>query len=157
MLELDTPADFLAHVGTDLGTSDWFTIEQRHITAFAELTGDDFWIHVDTARAARAMPGGTTIAHGLFVLALVPLLQRQIFRIRQRGKGLNYGSDRVRYLSPVPAGTRVRLRQHLKQAERRVSDDGGSGTRITTVCTFDLEGQTKPAVVAEFILLIQDA
>ena len=152
MLTLDTPADLLAHVGTELGVSDWFSIEQRHITGFAELTGDDFWIHVDTARAARDMPDGKTIAHGLCVLALVPLLQRQIVLIRQRGKGLNYGLDRVRYISPVPVGSRVRLRQHLKHAERR-----DSGTRMTTVCTFDLEGQIKPALVAEFILLIQDA
>jgi acyl dehydratase len=151
MLTLNTPSDFLQHVGRDLGESDWFTIEQRHIDGFAELTGDDFWIHVDVARAQREMPQGKTIAHGLFVLSLVPHLQRQIFKVTRRGKGLNYGSDRVRYIAAVPVGSRVRLRQHLKSADR-----SSGGTRITTICTFDLDGSPKPAVIAEFILLIQD-
>jgi acyl dehydratase len=152
MLVLQNPSAFLNHVGERLGHSDWYTIEQRHLDAFAQLTGDDFWIHVDTERAAREMPGGKTIAHGLFVLALVPALQRQIWRVERRGKGLNYGSDRVRYTAPVPVGSRVRLRQTLKSAERT-----GNGTRITTLCEFELEGSARPAVVAEFILLLQDA
>lgn len=151
MLILQTPADFLGYVGQRLGSSDWFTIEQRHIDGFAEVTGDDFWIHVDTGRAAREMPQGKTIAHGLFVLALVPRLQREIFRVERRGKGLNYGSDRVRYTAPVPVGSRVRLHQTLQAAERL-----GQGTRITTLCEFEIEGQQRPAVVAQFILLMQD-
>jgi len=152
MLILQSPSDFLGLVAQPLGSSDWFTIEQRHIEGFAQLTGDDFWIHVDTARAAREMPAGKTIAHGLFVLSLVPALQRQIWRVERRGKGLNYGSDRVRYTAPVPVGSRVRLHQRLKAAER-----SGAGTRITTLCEFELEGHDRPAVVAEFILLLQDA
>ena len=151
MLTLQTPSDLLQHVGRKLGTSDWFTIEQRHIDGFAQLTGDDFWIHVDVERAAREMPGGKTIAHGLFTLSLVPMLQRGIWRVEQRGKGLNYGSDRVRYTAPVPVGSRVRLHQTLKTAERV-----GAGTRITTLCEFEIEGSDRPALVAEFILLIQD-
>jgi len=106
---------------------------------------------VDTERAAREMPQGKTIAHGLFVLALVPRLQREIFRVERRGKGLNYGSDRVRYTAPVPVGSRVRLHQTLQAAERL-----GQGTRITTLCEFEIEGQQRPAVVAQFILLMQD-
>ncbi|MET4579834.1 MaoC family dehydratase [Ottowia thiooxydans] len=151
MLILQTPAGFLDHVGQKLGTSDWFTVEQRHIDGFADVTGDDFWIHVDTERAAREMPQGKTIAHGLFILALVPRLQRQIFRVERRGKGLNYGSDRVRYTASVPVGSRVRLHQTLQAAERT-----GAGTRITTLCEFEIEGQQRPAVVAQFILLLQD-
>lgn len=152
MLILQTPADFLQHVGESLGTSDWFTIEQRHIDGFAEVTGDDFWIHVDTQRAARELPQGKTISHGLFVLALVPRLQRQIFRVERRGQGLNYGSDRVRYTAPVPVGSRVRLHQTLQAAERH-----GAGTRITTLCEFEIEGRERPAAVAQFILPMQDA
>jgi acyl dehydratase len=152
MLILQTPSDLLQHVGRKLGTSDWFTIEQSHIDGFAKLTGDDFWIHVDVERAAREMPGGKTIAHGLFTLALVPALQRGIWRVEQRGKGLNYGSDRVRYTAPVPVGSRVRLHQTLRTAERV-----GAGTRITTLCEFEIEASERPALVAEFILLIQDA
>jgi len=151
MHTLQTPADFIGLVGRELGCSDWMTIEQDRIDAFAQATGDDFWIHVDTERAAREMPGGRTIAHGLMLLGLVPLLQRQIFSVQQRGKGLNYGSDRVRYTAQVPVGSRVRLRQSVKSAERVAA-----GTRITTGCVIELEGSERPAVVAEFILLLQD-
>ena len=151
MLILQTPADLLDHVGQKLGTSEWFTIEQRHLDGFAQLTGDDFWIHVDVERAARDMPQGRTIAHGLFVLSLVPLLQRGIFRIERRGRGLNYGSDRVRYTAPVPVGSRVRLHQTLLTAER-----SGPTTRIKTHCEFEIDGSQRPALVAEFILQIED-
>ena len=149
---LATPADFLGLVGQKLGTSGWFTIEQSHIDDFARITGDDFWIHVDVERARREMPGGRTVAHGLFTLGLVPRLQREIWRVERRGKGLNYGSDRVRYTAPVPAGSRVRLHQTVKSAERI-----GAATRLTTLCEFELEGSERPALVAEFILLLQDA
>lgn len=152
MLLLQSPSDFLHHVGERLGSSDWFAIEQHQIDSFARLTGDDFWIHVDVERAAHAMPDGRTIAHGLFVLSLVPALQRQIWCVEQRGKGLNYGSDRVRYTAPVPVGSRVRLHQTLKAAERV-----NAGTRIVTLCEFELEGSLRPAAIAEFILLLQDA
>ena len=147
-----TPAELTQHVGEKLGTSDWFAIEQRHLDGFAQLTGDDFWIHVDVERAAREMPSGKTIAHGLFVLSLVPLLQRRIFRVERRGVGLNYGSDRVRYTAPVPVGSRVRLHQTLVAAERV-----GAATRMTTRCEFEIEGSSRPAVIADFILLLHDA
>ena len=152
MLILTTPADFLPLIGQTLGESDWLTIDQPRIDAFAASTGDDFWIHVDTARAAREMPDGKTIAHGLMVLGLVPRLQRQIWQVTHRGKGLNYGSDRVRYTAQVPVDSRVRLRQTVRDAVRV-----GAATRLTTDCVVELEGSVKPAVVAEFILLLQDA
>ena len=152
MLLLQTPSDLLVHVGQKLGVSEWFTVEQYHIDTYAKVTGDDFWIHVDVARARRDMPGGKTIAHGLFVLSLVPRLQRDIFRIEHRGQGLNYGSDRVRYTAQVPVLSRLRLHQTLLNATRQES-----ATRITTQCEFEIEGQTRPALVAEFILLIRDA
>lgn len=139
-------------VGEKLGTSGWFTITQEHISDFARVTGDDFWIHVDTERAAREMPGGKTIAHGIYTLSLVPLLQRDIFRIEQRGRGLNYGSNKVRYTAPVPVGSRVRLHQTLISAER-----AGQATRIVTRCEFEIEGSERPALVAEFILHLEDA
>ncbi len=151
MVVLQTPSDFLSYVGQTLGTSGWMTIDQGRIDAFAQATGDDFWIHVDVERAAREMPGGRTIAHGLMVLGLVPMLQREIFRVERRGKGLNYGSDRVRYTAQVPVGSRVRLRQAVKAAEVVAS-----GTRVITECVIELEGSERPAVVAEFILLLQE-
>lgn len=152
MRTLDTPADFVDLVGETLGESDWVEIGQDQITDFARVTGDDFWIHVDTDRAARELPGGRTIAHGLMLLAMVPALQRQIFHVRRRGIGLNYGSDRVRYTSSVPEGSRVRLRQSVKAAERH-----GAATRLVTTCVLDVEGAEKPGFVADFILLLHDA
>lgn len=148
---LEHAADFAAHVGSSLGTSDWVTLDQEKISAFAALTGDDHWIHVDVERARREMPQGRTIAHGLLMLSLIPFLQRSIHTIRQRGKGLNYGCNRVRFTAPVPAGSRVRLRQSVQDCVRLES-----ATRITFESTIEVEGQDRPALVAETILQVFD-
>lgn len=148
---LEHAADLAAHVGKLLGASDWVTIEQEQIAAFAKLTGDDHWIHVDVERASREMPQGKTIAHGFFVLSLIPYLQRGIYTIRQRGKGLNYGCNRVRFTAPVPVGSRVRLQQVVKECQRL--DDS---VRVTFESTIEIEGQARPALVAETILQIFD-
>ena len=152
MLILSKPSDFATYRDQKLGHSDWFTIEQSHISQFAALTGDDFWIHVDESRALKEMPVGKTIAHGLFVLSLIPLLQRQIFKIEKRGKGINYGSNKVRYIEPVPVGSRIRLHQSLAAVEV-----GEWSTKITTLNTFELQGALRPAVVADFILLLYES
>ena len=144
-------ADLAAYIGQPLGTSDWVLVDQAKISAFAELTGDDHWIHVDVERAGREMPGGRTIAHGFFVLSLIPFLQRGVYTIRQRGKGLNYGCNRVRFTAPVPVGARVRLAQVLKECTRQESS-----TRLTFESTIEIEGQQRPAVVAETVLQIFD-
>jgi acyl dehydratase len=151
MLTVDRAVDLQLHAGRPMGSSDWFTIEQRHIDDFARLSGDDNWIHVDTARAARDMPGGKTIAHGLYVLSLIPWLQRGIFAIRKRGRGLNYGYDRVRFLTPVQVGSRIRLSMSLVQVSRQAS-----GARIELDATMEIEGSDKPALVARSIILIED-
>ncbi|MGH8812452.1 MAG: MaoC/PaaZ C-terminal domain-containing protein, partial [Advenella sp.] len=91
MLLVDTPAELATHCGQSLGTSQWFTVTQDQIDHYARLTGDDHWVHVDVDRAQREMPEGKTIAHGFFILSLIPVLARDIFKISQRGKGLNYG------------------------------------------------------------------
>lgn len=145
-------SDLAAHVGgPPLGTSGWVRLDQRKIAAFAELTGDDHWIHVDVERARRELPQGTTIAHGFLALALIPFLQRDIFQVRSRGKGLNYGCNRVRFTAPVPAGARLRLRQAVLACLRVEG-----GTRITFESTLEIEGQERPALVAETIVQIQD-
>ena len=143
--------DLAAWLGKPLGHSDWITIDQAHVTAFAELTGDDHWIHVDVERAAREMPQGKTIAHGFYVLSLIPFLQRSVYTIRSRGKGLNYGCNRVRFTAPVPVGSRVRLGQVLKACERL-----DSATRLTFESTIEIVGGDRPALVAETILQIFD-
>lgn len=153
MVILNRPADMLAWVGKEIGVSDWQIITQAEIDGFAKLTGDDHWIHVDVARAKNEMPGGKTIAHGFYTLSLIPLMARSVYRIEQRGKGLNYGTNKVRFVSPVPVDSRVRLRQSIKAAE---IIETGNGVRITSDCVIEVEGQAKPAVVAEFLLLIYD-
>ena len=146
---LENGAAMSALVGTVLGTSDWVSLDQHKIDAFAELTGDDHWIHVDVARAAEEMPQGKTIVHGFLILALIPFMQRSVFTIRRRGKGLNYGCNRVRFIRPVPVGARVRLRQAVKDCVRL-----NDAVRITFDCTIEVEGETQPAIVAETLLQI---
>jgi acyl dehydratase len=148
---LEHAADLAQHLGQPLGTSDWVTLDQSRIDAFAELTGDDHWIHVDVERASREMPQGKTIVHGFLVLSLIPFLQRTVYRINQRGKGLNYGCNRVRFTAPVPVGSRVRLRQVVQDCVRQESS-----TRITFESTIEIEGQERPALVAETLLQIYD-
>ncbi|MES2911310.1 MAG: MaoC family dehydratase [Pseudomonadota bacterium] len=151
MIELERPADLVPWVGKEIGVSDWSVIDQDKISRFAELTGDDHWIHVDTERASREMPDGKTIAHGFYTLSLIPYLVRSVYRIRVRGKGLNYGLNRVRYTSPVPVNSRVRLRQTIKAAE---IVEGG--VRVTSDCVIEIEGRERPALVAEFLMLVYD-
>jgi acyl dehydratase len=147
MLEIETPKDLLQHVGRELGPSDWMTVDQAMIDKFAEATGDHQWIHVDVERARREMPGGTTIAHGYLTLSLVPRLAATLLKVSKRRHGLNYGSNKVRFTNAVPAGARIRLRQRLADVER-VS---GDGIRVTSEMTVEIEGQERPALVAELI------
>jgi acyl dehydratase len=151
MLIVERAIDLHDHAGRPIGSSDWFRIEQKHIDEFARLSGDDYWIHIDPERAARDMPGGKTIAHGLYVLSLIPWLQREIFSIRRRGRGLNYGYDRVRFLAPVQVGSRIRLAMAPVQATRQAT-----GTRIELDATVEIEGSDKPALIARSIILIED-
>ncbi|HUN44260.1 MAG TPA: MaoC family dehydratase [Acetobacteraceae bacterium] len=148
MLHVEKPADMKAYVGKHLGTSDWVTIDQAMIDKFADATGDHQWIHVDVERAKREMPGGKTIAHGFLTLSLLAGLAHQIYEIRQRSRGINYGSNRVRFTAPVPVGSRVRLSQTLKNVE-----DIDGGVRMTFESTMEIDGSTRPALVAETLNL----
>ena len=151
MLTVDKPADLKAHVGEELGSSDWVTVDQTMIDKFADATGDHQWIHVDVERAKKEMPGGTTIAHGFLTLSLVAGLGDQTLAMLKRSRGINYGSDKIRFTSPVPAGSRVRLKQKLMKVE-----DIDGGVRMTFSSTMEIEGQTRPALVAETIALAYD-
>jgi acyl dehydratase len=149
MLILPTPAGFQDHVGATLGPTDWRRISQSEITTFAEVTGDDHWIHVDVERVARESPGGRTIAHGLYALSLVPRWQRSLFRIERRGAGLSYGYDRVRFVAPIPVDTPIRLIQTVTAvAPHRL------GTRVLLTSTIEIETPGTTAIVADTILLI---
>ena len=151
-LKLETPRSMMEHVGRNLGASAWLEIDQARIDAFAATTGDDHWIHVDVERARRELPDGKTIAHGLLTLSLVPKLQRSIWTIEKRGRGLNYGYNRVRFTGPVPVGARIRLHQTVKAAEPA---DGA--VRIVFESTVEVEGAGRPALVAETIVLIYES
>ena len=146
-LIVETPHDLKSHVGTELGPSDWMTVDQAMIDKFAEATGDHQWIHVDVERAKREMPGGKTIAHGYLTLSLVPRLAATLVKINKVKRGLNYGSNRVRFTGTVPAGARVRLRQKLVKVE----PVEGNGVRVTSEVTMEVEGQERPALVAEIM------
>jgi acyl dehydratase len=134
-----------------LGVSDWVLIDQPMVNAFADATGDHQWIHVDVERAKREMPGGKTIAHGFLTLSLLPRLWESVYRVRKTSRSINYGTNKVRFTAPVPVGSRVRLRQVLRQV-----DDVPGGVRLTFNSTIELEGSDKPAVVAESLVLTYD-
>lgn len=138
-------------IGQELGVSDWVAIEQARIDTFASCTGDHQWIHVDVERAKRESPFGGPVAHGYLTLSMVAPLAMQIGVIpKDAAAGLNYGIDKVRFLTPVPAGTRVRLRVVLAGIEAR---DGGQVV-MKTQNTLEVEGAQKPALVAETLALL---
>lgn len=139
-------ADLAALVGQPLAESDWITVEQARIDAFAEATGDRQWIHVDTSRAGSG-PFGSTIAHGFLTLSLLPALLHQAFAIDDVRMGVNYGLNRVRFPAPVPSGSRVRALFTLLAFEPLP----GSGAQLTTLASIEREGSSKPVCVAELV------
>lgn len=134
--------------GTELGSSDWVTIDQRRVNQFADATGDHQWIHVDIERAKEG-PFGGTIAHGYLTLSLVPWLGSQVFTLRTPGAKLNYGVNKVRFPNPLLVGKRIRL--HVKMGEVL---DIPSGKQLTVQHTVEIEGEDKPACVAETVVLL---
>ena len=150
MIVADTPRDLLAYVGKPLGISDWWTIDQAMIQRFADLTGDDNWVHIDTARAARDMPGGKTIAHGFLTLSMTPIMGRQIFAVKNHGRILNYGADNLRFPGAVENGAWSRLSMALTDAQER--PDGG--IRLVIKSTVTAEGHDKPVCVFDKLLLL---
>ena len=135
-----------ALVGQTIGPSDWREVTQELIDQFADVSGDHQWIHVDVERAKKEMPGGKTIAHGYLTLSLVPRMAATLTRVKKRSRGVNYGSNKVRFINPVQAGARIRLRQRIKNVE-----EIPGGVRVTSEMTVEIEGQDKPALVAETI------
>jgi len=134
-------------VGQELGTSNWIAIDQKRIDAFADTTGDHQWIHVDVERARTESPYRTTIAHGFLTLSLIPGLSKDNYRVDNAKMGINYGLNRVRFLAPVPVGSRIRLKSELVDATK-VND---TTVDLTVRQTVELDGSDKPAAVAEVI------
>jgi acyl dehydratase len=134
-------------VGQELGVSPWVSIDQERIDAFADATGDHQWIHVDVERGRTESPYGATIAHGFLTLSLIPALSKENYRVDNAKMGINYGLNRVRFLAPVPAGSRIRLRSELVDA-KKVNE---TTVDLTVRQTVELDGADKPAAVAEVI------
>ena len=136
--------DAKALEGEEVGLSDWAVIDQNRIDQFAEATADYQWIHVDTERAAREMPNGKTIAHGYMTLALIPALTGDFIEVPNLSRAINFGVNKVRFYTPVPAGARVRARATVLQARRRAG-----ALLLTSEVRIEIDGERKPACVAE--------
>jgi acyl dehydratase len=134
--------------GKVLGTSDWHEVTQQDIDAFADVTGDHQWIHVDVERA-KETPFGGTIAHGYYTLSLVPMLSRQVFAMEGFTFALNYGLNRVRFPAPLPVGSRVRVTAKVANVE-----DIPGGAQTTMEMTVEREGGDKPVCVAETLVRV---
>jgi len=143
MLILTGLDEIKSYVGKELGVSDWLPVTQEKIDQFAEVTGDDQWIHVDPERAKQS-PFGGTIAHGYYTLSLAPRFSYDMFKLDGFAFGVNYGLNRVRFPAPMPTGGKVRMRARLKEVE-----DIPGGAQITTELSFEREGGDKPVCVAE--------
>jgi acyl dehydratase len=130
-------------VGQEAGVSDWHEVTQEAIDSFAEVTGDDQWIHVDVERA-KDTPFGGTIAHGYYTLSLAPRFSYGLLKLEGFDFGVNYGLNKVRFPAPLPVGDRVRMRLRIAGV-----DEIPGGAQITTELTFEREGEEKPVCVAE--------
>ena len=140
--------EIAAASGEELGTSEWVTIEQERVDQFAQATGDHQWIHVDVERAASG-PFGATIAHGYLTLSLVPWLGSTVFALETPGAKLNYGVNKVRFPSPVRVGSRIRSTITVGEVT-----DLPAGKQLTLKHVIEIEGGTKPACVAESVVLL---
>ena len=136
-----------ALVGREVGPSGWWEVTQEAIDRFAELSGDDQWIHVDVERAQRESPFGTTVAHGNLTLSMIDGFRRELIASSGFKLGVNYGWNRVRFPAPVPAGSRLRAKGEVVSVE----EVGGGWWQVVTRFTVEVEGSEKPACVADSV------
>jgi acyl dehydratase len=136
-----------SRVGEEIAVSDWLEVTQARIDQFADATGDHQWIHVDPVRAAAELPSKTTIAHGFLTLSLLSALIRESIRFTGLRMAINYGLNRVRFVSPVPSGSRIRALITLQSV-----DAVSGGVQVTWLATIERESGEKPAAVAEWLV-----
>ena len=148
MRVFDGIADLEKAVGAHLGHSEWHTIDQDQIDAFAAATGDHQWIHVDPAKAAGG-PFGSTVAHGFLTLSLVPMLTWQVYTVEGVTMAVNYGADKLRFPAPVPVGSRVRAAVELSSVT-----PNKMGYQVATRVTIELDGSDKPACVVDMLAVV---
>jgi acyl dehydratase len=137
--------------GAEFGPSSWIDVPQEKIDAFAEATGDHQWIHVDPERAAEG-PFGGPVAHGYLTLSMLPMLLSEVVSVSDAVMGVNYGTETVRFTSPVPVGSRVRLNAKLAKTQRR-----GPSVIWTVGVQIEIEGKEKPALVGEVVYMAAGA
>jgi acyl dehydratase len=142
-------AELENYAGQEIGHSEWVTIDQDRVNKFADATGDHQWIHLDVERAKRELPTGGTIAHGYLTLSLIPWLGAQIMKIDGVSRGINYGSNKVRFTNMVPVGAKVRAKLKVLGVEAKAG-----GKQLTSEYTIEIQGQDRPACVAETIGLV---
>lgn len=149
-------ADFSAYAGQPLGETDYITITQEMVDLFAKATGDNQWIHTNPDRAARESPYKVAIAHGFLTLSLAPKLMAEIFSIESVKTSVNYGANKIRFTNAVPVGSRLRMKAWLHHAEALNNKEGSNqpGIRVIIECVFEVDGQEKPACIAELITLL---
>ncbi len=147
MTEMESIAGLNEHVGREVATSDWLDVSQGRINEFAEATEDRQWIHIDPERAARESPFKETIAHGFLTLSLLSELMKRAISVGGLRMGINYGLNRVRFVSPVPAGARIRGRFTLDGLE-----EIKGGVQATWNVTVEREGGDKPCCIAEWLV-----
>ena len=150
MIENNSPHEIEKHLNTPLTPSDWYEVTQEKINIFAEATGDFQWIHVDVEKAKKEMPEGKTIAHGYYMLSLIPLLSSQTAKINNSSRTLNYGSDKVRYINPVKVDSLVRLNRKIIKVN--LMENGGY--RMINLYEMEIKDAKKPAYIAETISLV---
>jgi len=148
--ELNGIAGLKAVEGQHLGYSDYLEVTQERVNQFADATGDHQWIHVDPERAAKESPFGGPIAHGYLTLSLGPMLAPQVVKMTGFKMAVNYGCGKVRFPSPVPVGSKLRLGVEVKEVE----DLGGGAAQLTFLYTFEVEGASKPSCVSEVIVRV---
>jgi acyl dehydratase len=146
-VEIDGVEGMQAAVGQEIGPSEWRTVTQEDINTFAELSGDDQWIHVDIERAEKESPFGTTIAHGNLTLSLVDGFRSQLISSTGFALGVNYGWDKIRFPAPVPSGSRVRAKAEVVS----VDEVGGGWWQVVTRFTLEVEGNPKPCFVGDSV------
>ena len=149
MYKIESIEDAKALEDCELGVSEWITINQERINQFANATGDDQWIHVDSSRAKNELPDGKTIAHGYLTLSLIPALTRNFIEVEGLSQVINFGCNKVRFYSIVNEGDKVRARGTLLQARKR-----GSMIQLLSKISVEVEGSKKPACVIEMLVLL---
>ena len=140
-------ADLESLVGETLPPSDWFEVDQSRINTFADAPGDHQWIHVNEEMAGKMF--GSTIAHGYLTLSLIPMFGPQVLRVEGVSRGINYGANKVRFTNMVPVNSKLRLVQTVKEVNEKAG-----GKQMISECTIEIEGQERPACVAETISVL---